>query len=373
MGLHDLWSPFFPCEDKVKKRIVIAMSGGVDSSVAAAILKEQGHEVIGVTMELWDGSCHGAEPQNAPPLQKNKDVVAEARKVAAQLNIPFHSFDLKTDFQHQVVDPFCDAYLSGLTPNPCIICNKFLKFGSLLQITKDLGAEYLATGHYVDLARNDGFFQVRKGIDRNKDQSYFLFSLDQKQLSKCLFPLGKMNKVQVRGYAAQLNLSVAEKAESQDICFIPDGDYTSFLQRERGLSLLSGDIIHISGQVLGQHQGTYKYTIGQRKGLGIAWSEPLYVVAINAPDKQVVVGEKQHLSRVELLLSYCNWSIPQPQEEFTVACRIRYRHIEVPAKVAPLSDNRAKVFFETAQKGITPGQAAVFYADDLVIGGGWIQ
>lgn len=358
--------PFLSIEGNVKKRVVIAMSGGVDSSVAAALLKEQGYEVIGVTMELWDGHSSSTDQHTG------YHVVAEAQKVADQLNIPFYSFDLKADFHRQVIEPFCAEYLNGRTPNPCIICNKFLKFGQLLDIARKLDAESLATGHYVGLVYNDGYFKIRKGVDHHKDQSYFLFALNQNQLSKCLFPLGDMNKIQVRNYAARLNLSVAGKSESQDICFIPDGDYSGFLQKERQVDSLPGDIVHVSGQFLGRHQGIYQYTVGQRKGLGIGWTEPLYVVAINAAKQQVVVGEKLHLSQTDLLVAQCHWSIPFPDKPFPAYCRLRYRHTEMPAVIEPLVDGQVKVVFESAQQGITPGQAAVFYKGDLVIGGGWI-
>lgn len=356
----------------MKKRVVVAMSGGVDSSVTAALLQEQGYEVIGVTMQLWDGHSSVSGGLNPADQDSGSKVVAEAQKVASQLNIPFHSFNLKEDFHRQVIDHFCDEYLNGRTPNPCVICNKFLKFGQLLDLAQGLGGDFLATGHYVGLVYADGYFKIRKGVDRHKDQSYFLFALNQKQLSKCLFPLGDMYKAQVRDYAAQLNLSVAGKSESQDICFIPDGDYSGFLQQERQIDSLSGDIVHVSGKVLGQHQGIYQYTVGQRKGLGIGWTEPLYVIAIDGEKQRLVVGEKQHLSRTELLVAECHWSIPLPDKPFPAYCRLRYRHTEMPAVIEPVADGQVKVVFESPQRGITPGQAAVFYDGDLVIGGGWI-
>ncbi|MCK5913156.1 MAG: tRNA 2-thiouridine(34) synthase MnmA [Desulfuromusa sp.] len=345
------------------------MSGGVDSSVAAALLKEQGYEVIGLTMHHWD-AC--AKDSSGETCHSNA-AVAEAKKVAEELQIPFYSVNFETDFRQQIITRFCTEYFSGRTPNPCAVCNKKIKFGLLLEKALELGADFLATGHYVSLAEEDGQFFIRKGSDLQKDQSYFLFSLGQQQLTRCLFPLGKLNKQQVREHATRFGLQIEEKDESQDICFIPDGDYVSFLEQEQGAGKLNGDIVHVSGKVLGQHQGIYRYTIGQRKGLGIGWTEPLYVISIDAGEKRVIVGEKQHLSHAEMVVEQCCWSIPEPTEPFSTTCRIRYRHTEVAAMVEPLGNNCVKVIFSSPQDGVTPGQAAVFYADDLVIGGGWIQ
>ncbi|WP_394708359.1 tRNA 2-thiouridine(34) synthase MnmA [uncultured Desulfuromusa sp.] len=364
-----MWNPFFLDEDYVKKRVVVAMSGGVDSSVTAALLKEQGYEVIGLTMHHWD-TC---AKETADEECHSNTAVANAQKIAETLQIPFYSVNFETDFRRQIINRFCSDYLSGRTPNPCAVCNKKIKFGLLLEKALELGADFLATGHYVSLAEADGQLFIRKGADKNKDQSYFLFALNQQQLSHCLFPLGELNKSQVRQHAARLGLQVSEKSESQDLCFIPDGDYVSFLEHEQGFSALCGDIVHVSGKVLGQHQGTYRYTIGQRKGLGVGWKEPLYVIAIDASKQQVIVGEKEHLSCTEMTVEQCCWNIPEPVEAFTTTCRIRYRHTEVPVTVEPLDHARVKVIFATPQDGVTPGQAAVFYSDDLVTGGGWIQ
>lgn len=345
------------------------MSGGVDSSTTVVLLKEQGYEVEGMTMSLWDG-CHSGPGQVKSDVP---DVVAGARTVAEQLEIPFHAYDLKVDFRQRVIDPFCDEYLSGRTPNPCIICNQFMKFGKLIEMTEQLGGDFLATGHYVQVAEHEGYRQIQKGADPRKDQSYFLYTLTQQQLAKCLFPLGGMTKDQVRGYARQVGLKVADKSESQDICFIPDGDYANFLGLERDLSGFGGDIVHVSGQVLGRHQGMHRYTVGQRKGLGIGWTEPLYVVRIDAEKQQVVVGEREHLSLAELTINHCRWNLPQRSGRFRTRCRIRYRHTEMPAEVEILADDKARIVFDEPQFGVTPGQAAVFYDDDRVIGGGRIQ
>jgi tRNA-specific 2-thiouridylase len=351
----------------MKKKVVVAMSGGVDSSVTVALLKEQGYDVSGVTMSLWDGKHSNAADEPFP------DVVAGARIVAEQLDIPFHGIDLKDEFRKTIVDPFCDAYLSARTPNPCIVCNKYMKFGKLLDFARELGADYLATGHYVRLAEHDGFVQIRKGRDVRKDQSYFLFALNQDQLKHCLFPLGDMTKDEVRDYAARIGLSVAEKSESQDICFIPDGDYARFLDLERVTSNFGGEIVHVSGQVLGRDRGMHLYTVGQRKGLGIGWTEPLYVVRLDAEKRQVVVGEKSFLSGTELTIAGCCWNTPLPAGKLRSLCRIRYRHKETPVAIEILDRERAKVVFDEPQFGITPGQAAVFYDEDRVVGGGWIQ
>ncbi len=231
----------------------------------------------------------------------------------------------------------------------------------------------MATGHYASIIQEDGRYLLQKGLDNSKDQSYFLFTLTQEQMAHTLFPLGRMTKDEVREHAERFGLRVAQKAESQDICFVPDGDYVRFLEEERGSGQLDGDIVHVSGKVLGQHQGIYRYTVGQRKGLGIGWTSPLFVVGIDVDKKQVIVGEKQHLSRTQLEIDGCNWSIAEPTEALQTHCRIRYRQHEVPATVETLPGKQAKITFAEAQKGITPGQAAVFYAGDRVVGGGWIK
>ncbi len=348
----------------VKKKVVVAMSGGVDSSVTAALLVKQGYEVVGLTMRL------GLDSLSVPELKA--DPAVDAARVAEQLGIEHHVIDFGEFFHQQVITPFCQEYQDGRTPNPCINCNKKLKFGKLLDKAQELGGEYLATGHYVRTSEQSGRLYIRKAIDPKKDQSYFLFALDQQQLSRCLFPLGELTKEQVREIAAELGLVVAQKGESQDICFIPDGNYIEFLE-QNGIIRSGGEIVHVSGQVLGQHQGVHRYTIGQRKGLGIGWTEPLYVIALDVPGKKVIVGEKEYLSSDSLEVSTCNWSIPVPQSALLCRCRIRYRHQETPARVEPLADGGALVRFDEAQSGVTPGQAAVFYDGDLVIGGGWIR
>ncbi len=351
------------------KRVVVAMSGGVDSSVTAALLQEQGYEVIGMTMQIWD---YSETEENHAGSCCSLDDVYDARRVAETLGIPFYVVNFEADFRKQVVDNFCNDYFAGRTPNPCVLCNQKLKFERLLQRARELEADYLATGHYARVEELDGNYRLIKGVDQTKDQTYFLFTLTREQMNYVRFPLGKMTKEEVRRHAARFNLSVAEKAESQDICFVPDGDYASFLEQERGAGLCDGEIVHVDGKLLGHHYGIYRYTIGQRKGLGLTWPQPLYVVRIDLEEKRVIVGEKEHLLSTEFELYEVNWHIPTPEEAITVHCRIRYQHQELPAEVTPLVEGRAKVVLSQPQSGITPGQAAVFYEGDLVIGGGWI-
>jgi tRNA-specific 2-thiouridylase len=344
-----------------QKTIVVAMSGGVDSTVSAALLKEQGHRVIGMTMRIWDGAGQLG------------DGGGEARVMAERIGIPFHQVDLRREFRDQVVDPFRAEYFCGRTPNPCVLCNKAFKFRILLEKAAGLGADLLATGHYVRVVKNGDRFTLVKGTNRHKDQSYFLFTLTQEQLGRVCFPVGEMDKDQVRACAVRLGLPVAEKSDSQDICFIPDGDYIRFLEEEGSGNPAGGEIVHVSGQVLGRHGGAYRYTVGQRRGLGLSWPEPLYVVRIDAGARRVVVGERYHLNTTEMTVAETNWIIPEPDSTLRACCRIRYRHREAPAAIEPLGGGRFRVVFDEAQQGVTPGQAAVFYDGDRVLGGGWIE
>ncbi|MEJ2520016.1 MAG: tRNA 2-thiouridine(34) synthase MnmA [Desulfuromonadales bacterium] len=354
-------------------KVVVAMSGGVDSSVAAALLKERGCDVIGMTMQIWDYASFSDQNGDSFGTCCSLDDVYDARRVAETIGIPFYVVNFEKQFEKAVIDAFCEDYFNGRTPNPCILCNQVLKFEILLRRARELQADYLVTGHYARIVAEGGHFSLYKGRDRNKDQSYFLFTLTQEQMRGVRFPLGDMTKDAVRDHAVRLGLRVAEKAESQDICFVPDGDYVRFLEEQRGSGEMDGEIVHVDGTLLGQHQGIYRYTIGQRRGLGLAWSRPLYVVGLDAERKQVIVGEQEHLAVTGCCLHDVNWMIVPPSAPLRVSCRIRYRHQEVPATVTVRPGGAVDVAFDTPQLGVTPGQAAVFYDDDRVIGGGWIK
>jgi tRNA-uridine 2-sulfurtransferase len=360
--------------DNSRKKVVIAMSGGVDSSVSAALLKEQGYEVIGLTMQLWDKQKDGAaEHGESRPCCTLEDVF-DAGRVANKLDIDFHVVDYQEEFRKLVVDGFVDEYFRGRTPNPCIRCNQKLKFGVLLDKARSLGADYLATGHYARLERDSsGLFQIHKGKDAAKDQSYFLFTLTQEQMTSVLFPLGNLDKQEVRRIAARYELPVAKKGESQDICFVSNNDYVRFLETDRGEGHLSGNIVNSSGKILGRHGGIYRYTVGQRKGLGIAWPHPLYVIGVDAGRREVLVGHQDELYSDGLVAGDVNWAIAEPAAAVDAVCKIRYRHNPVACRIIPLPDKRVEVRFREREKSVTPGQAVVFYEGDRVLGGGWIE
>jgi tRNA-specific 2-thiouridylase len=346
-----------------KQTIAVAMSGGVDSSVTAALLKQQGHRVIGITMRLF-----------APRRSGSGSAAADAAAVARQLGIPHHLVDFEPEFQRLIIDNFISEYRAGQTPNPCVACNRFVKFGLLLESAASLGADRLATGHYVRKSVDpDGLCHLRMAHARNKDQSYFLYTLTQEQLRRLLFPLGEMeSKEEIRRLAREFGLPVAEKSDSQEVCFIPDDDYVAFLEGCGSLSPRRGDIVHINGRIVGQHQGTHRYTIGQRRGLGIAWSEPLYVVAIDAERNRVVVGEQPSLYAGGLLAEETSWIIRPESETFSATCKIRYRHQPVGCRVRLGEGGGYEVRFDEPQKAVTPGQSLVIYRGDEVLGGGRI-
>ncbi|NTW99548.1 MAG: tRNA 2-thiouridine(34) synthase MnmA [Geobacteraceae bacterium] len=343
--------------------IAVAMSGGVDSSVTAALLKQQGHEVIGITMRLF-----------APHSVGVGSAVHDAAVVAGHLGIPHHVADFAPEFSRLIIGDFIEEYRAGHTPNPCVRCNRYIKFGMLLDKAHELGADFLATGHYVRKTVDpDGTCHLRIAEYARKDQSYFLYTLTQQQLQKVIFPLGTMiSKDEVRRLAREFALPVAEKSDSQEVCFIPNDDYVAFLEGSGSLGAADGDIIHLNGQTVGRHHGTHRYTIGQRKGLGIAWSEPLYVTSIDTERNVVLVGEQQHVYAAGLQAETVSWIVAPEEEEFVATCKIRYRHHPVSCRVRLVEGDRCEVRFDQPQKAITPGQALVFYRGDEVLGGGRI-
>ena len=353
-----------------KARVVVGMSGGVDSSTAASLLQQQGYDVIGITLKLWPQDCLSrAEDKCCGP-----QAVADARAVCHRLGIPFYLVDEADAFQQQVIGYFAEEYRAGRMPNPCVMCNDRLKFGTLLHRARQLGANHVATGHYARVERReDGRFLLRRGRDAKKDQSYFLFSLRQSQLAHTLFPLGELLKQETRETARQAQLKTAEKVESMEICFVPDNDYGRFLEQSHLVERHTGEIVDLEGRVLGRHNGVEFYTIGQRRGLRVSASRPLYVIDLDPIQNRVVVGDESDLQSDEFVVERCHW-IPfdLPTAPIEATAQIRYRHSGAPATVTSLPDACAHVRLHQPQRAVTPGQACVFYQDDLVLGGGWI-
>jgi tRNA-specific 2-thiouridylase len=352
-------------------RIVVAMSGGVDSSVAAALLAEQGHDVIGVSMQLYDQSEGQANFGTCCTI----DDLYDARRVASTIGIPHYIVNFESRFDEQVVSNFIAEYAAGRTPIPCAHCNSDLKFATLLERALGFGADALATGHYARITRaDDGAYVLRRGADAAKDQTYFLFSLTQEQLARAAFPVGHLDKHTVREHAERLKLRVATKPDSQEICFVPDGDYAKFIEKTAPELKRPGTLVNQSGDVMGGHQGVHRFTIGQRKGLGLSSNQPLYVLEIRPEAAEVVVGPRDALGRTTLTASQVNWvSGRAPQAWRDVSAQIRYKHTAAAARVRATDDNRVEVEFAVAQTAITPGQAVVFYDGDSCLGGGWID
>ncbi len=369
-ALPDIDLNIGPESARASQRVVVAMSGGVDSSVAAALVKRAGYDTVGVTLQLYD---HGEAISRKGACCAGQDI-HDARTVAAGLDIPHYVLDYESRFRESVMDEFVDSYLAGNTPIPCIRCNETVKFRDLLGMAKELGAVAMVTGHYIATRRGADGWEMHRPVDLARDQSYFLFSTTQEQLDFLRFPLAELTKDEIRDFAGQLGLVVAEKPDSQDICFVPNGDYAGVIKRLRPDCSLPGEILHMDGTVLGQHQGVLHYTVGQRRGLGVAVGDPLYVVSIDADARQVIVGPREALARQKILLSEVNWLGGDASQALDVRVRIRSTSEPAAAQITLTGAGQAEIHLATAEEGVSPGQACVFYAADeeRLLGGGWI-
>ena len=362
--------------------IAVAMSGGVDSSVVAGLLRRDGERVVGLTMQLWN---QRRLPELAPDGPTGRccslDDVYDARHVAQHLGIPYYVVNFEDRFEQQVVKPFIDEYLAGRTPIPCTLCNNFIKFDQFLDMADGVGASKIATGHYARISWNQdsGRWEMRRSADRTKDQTYFLFGLTQPQLARTLFPLGGFEKSQVRELARELGIPTAEKPDSQEICFVPNGDYAAFIDsyfKEQGIAAeeTRGEFVTAAGRVIGEHSGVHHFTVGQRRGIGIAAREPLYVIATESATKRVVIGRNDDLLRGSMRVKDVNWiSIAPPSAPVRGEIKIRNKHVAAPATITPIDELHVEIRFDEPQRAVTPGQGAVFYSGDLVLGGGWIE
>lgn len=353
----------------MSKKAIIAMSGGVDSSVAAFLMKDKGFDCIGATMKLYDNEDI---MESGEKTCCSLDDIEDARSVANRLSMPYYVFNFKDDFKEKVIDKFIATYENGGTPNPCIDCNRYLKFKRLFQKMQELGFDYVVTGHYARVEENNGWFYLKKGVDEAKDQSYVLYSLTQNQLAHIQFPLGTYSKTEIREIAENHNFLNARKKDSQDICFVPDGDYAKFIEGYLGKTYPKGNFIDINGNVLGEHQGIIRYTNGQRKGLGVAFGKPMYVADKNVKDNTVTLCTNEELFSSELIADDFNWLIPNPAKEIKCSARVRYNMKEQPATVYTLENGNVKIVFDAPQRAITRGQAAVLYDGETVLGGGTI-
>ena len=356
----------------MKGKVVVGMSGGVDSSVAAYLLKEQGYEVIGVTMQTWQEEDGAAAGENG--VCCGLSAVEDARRVAQFLDIPYYVMNFRKEFKEKVTDYFVEEYLHGRTPNPCIACNRYVKWESLLQRSLAIGADYIATGHYAKVERlANGRYAVCNSVTAEKDQTYALYNLTQYQLAHTLMPVGEYSKEEIRRMAEQIGLPVAQKPDSQDICFVPDGDYASFIERNAGKELQKGNFVTSDGRVLGQHKGIIHYTVGQRKGLGLALGYPAFVLEIRPETREVVIGTHEESLADSLRVSDVNFmSVEDLTEPRRVFVKIRYNHKGVWGTIEKTGEDEVTCTFEEPQRAVTPGQAAVFYDGEYILGGGTI-